>query len=60
MLKTTRSFKELVLKLFRANNNKVISNNDKANKRVVNSSKKNKFGNLIYMLNIGACKNLSF
>ena len=59
MLKTTGSFKKLILKTFKASNNKVVKNDCKVDKIVGNLSKcnklkNNKFKNLIYASNIEA------
>ena len=48
MLKTTKLFKKLALKIFKANNNKIVgSDSGRANETIWNSSK-----NLMHMLNI--------
>ena len=61
LLKITRSSRELALKAFNANNNKVVSNNsNKANKTVIKSFKNNKSRNLMYISNNKAIKNLPF
>ena len=64
MFKKTRLLKNLALKIFKANNNKVIrGNSNKANKIITNlsnKSKNDKFRNLIYMPNIRAIKKLTF
>ena len=62
MLKTTKSFEELAPKAFKANNNKVVEGDGKAEKTVVNSSKfKNeKSRKLMCMPNIKATKKPNF
>ena len=47
-------------KMFRADNNKVVGNSDRANKTVVNLFKNNKSRNLTYMSNIRAIGKLNF
>ena len=44
----------MALKTFKADDNKVVCNNNKANKMVVNLSKNNKFRNLTRLPNIKA------
>ena len=60
MLKITRLFEKLALKIFRTSNNEVIGNNsNRANKTVLNlsnKSKNNKFRNLTHMPNIKATR----
>ena len=62
MLKTTVLSKELALKAFRANNNKIIGGGDRADKIVLDSSKsKNKkFRKLTHMPNIRATRKPNF
>ena len=60
-METTRLFKKLALKAFKANNNKVVDgNSSKANETVVNLFKNNKSKILTYMPNIKAMKELIF
>ena len=61
MLKTIRSFRELVLKTFRANNNEVVgSGGGKADETVVNLLKNKKSRKSTHMPNIGAIKKPNF
>ena len=60
MLKITRSFEKLALIVFRANDNKVVDNNNRANKTIMNLFKNNKPRNLACMPNIKAIKKLTF
>ena len=56
MLKITE-LSNLVSKIFKADDNKVVDNgNNKANKMVVNLSKNNESEKLTYMPNIGATR----
>ena len=60
LLKTT-GLLNLVLKAFRADDNKIIGDSDnRANKTVVNLSKNNKSKNLMYILNIRAINKSTF
>ena len=58
-LKITKSL-NLASKTFRANNNKNVWVDSRANETVKNSFKNNKFRNLMYMLNIRAIEKLIF
>ena len=63
MLKTTRLFQKLALRVFKADNNKIVEDDGgRADEMVVNSSKsKNKKSRkLTYMPNIGATKKPNF
>ena len=55
LLKITR-FLDLVLKLFKNNNNEVVKVGDRINKIIIHSSKNNKSKNLMYMPNIRATR----
>ena len=47
----------LALKIFKIDDNKIVSsNNDRANKTIINLSKNNKFRNSTYISNIEAIK----
>ena len=60
MLKIT-GLSNLALKVFKADNNKIVDNSDgRANKTVMNSFKNNKSRNLICMPNIKAIRELIF
>ena len=61
MLKTTKLSKKLAPKAFKADDDKIASDNsNKTNETVVNLSKNNKSKNLMYMPNIGVTRKLIF
>ena len=62
MLKTTRLSEKLVLKAFRAGNNKVVESGNRVNKTIVDlsKSKNEKSRKLTYMLNIKAIRKPNF
>ena len=59
LLKTTR-LSNLVLKVFKADDNEVVKIGNKINKTVINLFKNNKSRNLTYIPNIGATKKSIF